>query len=121
MPDPKHIEWIKIADHVTDIEFASNRIGVVKVKGKQICVGKHNDQVFAFAYKCPHAGGIMADGYIDPLGNVMCPLHRYKFDMKNGRNVTGEGYYLKRWPVEQREDGIFVGMEAAGGFWNLFG
>jgi 3-phenylpropionate/trans-cinnamate dioxygenase ferredoxin subunit len=28
--------------------------------------------------------------------------------MKNGRNVTGEGYYLKYWPVEAREDGIYV-------------
>src|SRR3954467_12096210 len=105
MPDAGDLEWIKIADHVNEIEFASNRIAVVKIKGKQICVGKHNDQVFAFAYKCPHAGGIMADGFIDALGNVMCPLHRYKFDLKNGRNVTGEGYYLKRWPVKQEESG----------------
>jgi len=32
--------------------------------------------------------------------------------MKNGRNVSGEGYYLKHWPVEVREDGIYVGLEA---------
>lgn len=108
--------WHKIADHINELEFSSNNIAVTEVKGKKICIGKFNDAVFAFAFKCPHAGGILADGYIDALGNVVCPLHRYKYDMKNGRNTSGEGYYLKHWPVEQRENGVFVGMEAGGGF-----
>jgi nitrite reductase/ring-hydroxylating ferredoxin subunit len=103
--------WHKLAEHINEIEFAGNNIGVAKVDGKKICIGRFHEQVFAFAYKCPHAGGIMADGYIDALGNVVCPLHRYKYDMKNGRNVTGEGYYLKHWPVEQREDGVYIGMD----------
>jgi len=38
--------------------------------------------------------------------------------MANGRNVSGEGYYLIHWPVEIKEDGIFVGVEETGG---LFG
>ncbi|MEI9944281.1 MAG: hypothetical protein WDN26_08640 [Chitinophagaceae bacterium] len=40
--------------------------------------------------------------------------------MNNGRNVSGEGYYLKHWPTELREDGLFVGMEDKAGFWNIF-
>jgi nitrite reductase/ring-hydroxylating ferredoxin subunit len=83
----------------------------MEANGKTICVGKFKDQVFAFARKCPHAGGELAHGFIDALGNVVCPIHRYKFCMANGRNVTGEGYYLKHWPVEVREDGVYVGME----------
>jgi 3-phenylpropionate/trans-cinnamate dioxygenase ferredoxin subunit len=31
--------------------------------------------------------------------------------MRNGRNVTGEGYFLKHWAVEVREDGIYVALE----------
>ena len=76
-----------------------------------MCIGKHQQQLFAFAFTCPHAGGILADGWIDALGNVVCPLHRYKYSMSNGRNITGEGYYLKHWPVEVRPAGIFVGIE----------
>jgi 3-phenylpropionate/trans-cinnamate dioxygenase ferredoxin subunit len=102
--------WYKVAEHINEIDFAGNNIGVIKVDGKKICIGKFNEEVFAFAYKCPHAGGILGDGFIDALGNVVCPLHRYKYDMKNGRNVTGEGYYLKHWPIEQREDGVYVGL-----------
>jgi 3-phenylpropionate/trans-cinnamate dioxygenase ferredoxin subunit len=108
--------WYKIADHISEIDFAANNIAVAEVNGKKISLGKFNDSVFAFAYKCPHAGGLLADGFIDSMGNVVCPLHRYRFDIKNGRNVTGEGYYLKHWPVELREDGVFVGMERANWF-----
>jgi 3-phenylpropionate/trans-cinnamate dioxygenase ferredoxin subunit len=111
MPEEKYI-WYKIAEHINEIDFTGNDIGVVKVNGKKICIGKFKEQAFAFAYKCPHAGGIMADGFIDALGNVVCPLHRYKYDLKNGRNITGEGYYLMHWPVEEREDGVYVGMQS---------
>jgi nitrite reductase/ring-hydroxylating ferredoxin subunit len=105
------IHWIKVADYITDISFGPNELAEVQADGKRICMGRYKDELFAFALKCPHASGYLSDGYIDPLGNVVCPLHRYKFCMKNGRNVSGEGYYLKHWPVEIREDGIYVGFQ----------
>jgi len=114
----KKYKWHKVADSLGEIEFASNNIAVVELNGKNICMGKFNDAFFAFVYNCPHAGGTLAEGYIDALGNIVCPLHRYKYNMANGRNVSGEGYYLKHWPVEIKEDGVFVGVEESGG---LFG
>lgn len=105
------VHWIKIADSIEEIAFAANNMAEADADGKRICIAKHKEELFAFAYKCPHAGGYLADGYIDALGNVVCPIHRYKFCMKNGRNVSGEGYYLKHWPVEVRNDGVFVGLE----------
>lgn len=116
----KKYTWYKIAGHINELDFADNNIAVAEMKGKKICIGRHHGAVFAFAYKCPHAGGILADGHIDALGHVVCPLHRYKFSMQNGRNVSGEGYYLKHWPVEQREDGVFAGFEEEGGLWGIF-
>lgn len=115
MPHSKY-KWYKLADDLREIDFAENQIGVVQVNGKTICLGKYQNQVFAFAYKCPHAGGILAAGYIDALGNVVCPLHRYKYNMQTGRNVSGEGYYLKHWPVKVKEEGVFVGMEESSWF-----
>ena len=119
MADKKYT-WHKIANHINELDFASNSIALAQLKEKKICIAKFNEQVFAIAYKCPHAGGIMADGYIDALGNVVCPLHRYKYSLQNGRNVSGEGYYLKHWAVELREDGVYVRMEESGGLLNLF-
>ena len=105
------LTWVKVADFITELSFASNGIAEVIADGKTICISKYQGEYFAFAYKCPHASGLLVTGYIDAFGNVVCPLHRYKFCIKNGRNVTGEGYYLKHWPVAIREDGVFVGFE----------
>jgi nitrite reductase/ring-hydroxylating ferredoxin subunit len=103
--------WIKISDSIEEIDFGDNNLAEVDADGKKICLGRREGELFAFSYKCPHAGGYLSEGYVDALGNVVCPIHRYKFCMKNGRNVSGEGYYLKHWPVEVREEGVFVGME----------
>ena len=70
----------------------------------------------ACAAKCPHAGGAMVEGFLDAGDNVVCPVHRYKFNLVTGRDVTGEGYHLKIYPVEIRADGIFVGIEEGGMF-----
>lgn len=116
--EEKEESWIQVALHINELDFGDNQIAVVQVGRKKICIGRYRDALFAFAYTCPHAGGMMADGHIDGLGNVVCPLHRYKFCMSNGRNVSGEGYYLKHWPVKQTADGIFVNIPPSGG---LFG
>jgi nitrite reductase/ring-hydroxylating ferredoxin subunit len=113
----KNYTWHKIADQIDEIDFAINNIAVADVDGKKMCIGKFNNEFFAFAYTCPHAGAILAAGFIDALGNIVCPQHRYKYSMKNGRNVSGEGYFLKTWPVEIREDGVYVGKEGASGLW----
>ena len=110
------ITWHKIAEHVNELNFHENNICVIEVNNKKMCLAKYQEALFVFAYTCPHAGGLLADGYIDALGNVVCPVHRYKYSIKNGRNVSGEGYYLKHWPVEVREDGIFVGMVLGSGY-----
>jgi 3-phenylpropionate/trans-cinnamate dioxygenase ferredoxin subunit len=115
----KEINWVKVAESVEDIPFAANNLAEVMADEKKVCVGKYKEELFAFAARCPHASGFFVNGFIDALGNVVCPLHRYKFCMKNGRNASGEGYYLKHWPVEIRENGVYVGFEAKS-FMGLF-
>lgn len=112
----KKYTWHKIAESPLELAGNDNHISVVDVNGKKICVAAFQEQWFGFAYKCPHAGGMMAEGYIDPVGNIVCPIHRYKFSLRNGRNTSGEGFYLKTYPVEVREDGVYVGMESSGIF-----
>ncbi|QEC57623.1 Rieske (2Fe-2S) protein [Flavisolibacter ginsenosidimutans] len=108
----KRINWVKIAESVSDIPFDANEIAEVMAGDKRICIGKHKEELFAFAHKCPHASGFFSEGFIDALGNVVCPVHHYKFCMKNGRNISGEGYYLKHWPVALRKDGVFIGFDS---------
>ena len=117
MDTNKKYLWHKIAHHISEINFSATGLAEVQVNNKTICIALNKNKLFACTQKCPHAGGIMANGYIDALGNIVCPLHRYKYSLHNGRNTSGEGYYLKTFPIEIRNEGVFVGIESN----NLFG
>ncbi len=105
------MHWVLVTDAPASLDWPDNQLLDLEVDGKKITLAKFKEDYFAFAQKCPHASGRMAQGFINPLGQVVCPLHRYAFDMKNGRNTTGEGYFLKTYPVELRPEGIFIGFK----------
>ncbi|HMO62499.1 MAG TPA: Rieske 2Fe-2S domain-containing protein [Ferruginibacter sp.] len=116
MPAEKKYHWHKIAESKAMLQLGTGGTAEIQVDGKNICLIVHNDWIYGCAAKCPHAGGRLADGYTDALGNIVCPLHRYKFSLHNGRNSSGEGYFLKTYPVQEREDGIYLGIEEKTGF-----
>jgi nitrite reductase/ring-hydroxylating ferredoxin subunit len=105
-----HSNWYKIAESLAEIDFSADGLTQITASGKVITVGLHQNKLFACAGKCPHAGGLLADGYIDESGNLVCPLHRYRFNPYNGRNISGEGFFLKTFAIEQRPDGIFINI-----------
>ena len=105
------MHWVLITDAPLSLDWPDNQLLDLEVDGKKITLAKFKEDYFAFAQKCPHASGRMAQGYINPLGQVVCPLHRYAFDVKNGRNTTGEGYFLRTYPVELRPHGLFIGFK----------
>jgi len=85
--------WHKVAESRAELFGAGVDMAEVEVDGKTVLVVKVGEEMYACASKCPHAGARMKDGYLDAQGNLVCPLHRYRFDPKTGRNVSGEGYF----------------------------
>lgn len=112
----KKYTWHKIAQSATELFFASNNLGSIEIDGKKVCVAKTETGLAACSIKCPHAGGDMSQGFLDKNGNIICPIHRYVFSLKNGRDVSGEGYFLKTYPVKITDEGVFVGFEESGLF-----
>ena len=108
----KNYNWFKIAESTLEIQNVMGNPCLVKVGGRDICVSIFQGEPRACAAKCPHAGGLMHQGWVNPLGHLVCPLHRYSFDVKTGRNTSGEGYFIKTYPVKENDDGVFVGIES---------
>jgi nitrite reductase/ring-hydroxylating ferredoxin subunit len=112
--DLKKYTWHKVAETEADIKWLPGEVALVEAGDKKVCIARWKDGWYGFSHSCPHAGGLMEEGYLDDLGNVVCPIHHYKFSLRNGRNTTGEGYKLKTYPVESRPDGVFVGIVEGG-------
>ncbi len=101
--------WQIVKSH-TYATFPENKLMETVVENKIVALLRTGDEIFAFAATCPHAGGRLCDGWVDTEGRIVCPLHKYRFDPANGRNTSGEGYKLKTYPVEIRDENIYVGL-----------
>ncbi|MEY3348831.1 MAG: hypothetical protein RLY46_870 [Bacteroidota bacterium] len=106
----REYNWHLIAKSKDEIDFGKYDIIQIGIAEKIICIAKFKDGLYAYQALCPHAGAKMVMGYIDAQGNAVCPLHRFKFSLKNGLNVTGEGYNMKVYPILINEEGVFIGF-----------
>ena len=116
----KQITWLKLFESIT---AANNRIAVGRVTTinagkKKVCIAHTTEGFFAVNDKCPHNGASLGNGYCTTEGSVVCPVHRYHFDLKTGRAKSGGGDFVQTYPIEVREDGVFIGFEEI--VWNLF-
>ncbi len=75
-----------------------------------------NTGFFAFEEFCPHAKAPLIEGWADEQNCFICPYHRYKFDLETGFEKTCGGPALRRYPIEIRDDGFFIGKESKGWF-----
>lgn len=90
--------------------FSESEIREQEVGGKRIALIRKGAAVYAFAAICPHGGARFCDGWTDYSGNIVCPLHKYKFNPANGYNTSGEGYKLKTYPVDIKDGIVYIGL-----------
>jgi len=94
--------------HLSADSLIENKITEADTDVKKVCLLKRGPEIFAFTALCPHAGAPLCDGWTDSSGKVVCPLHKYRFDPKTGRNVTGEGYSLFRYATRVTDGYVWV-------------
>ena len=76
----------------------------------QICLTRHGGEYGALDNKCPHQGGPLGEGSIEN-GCLRCPWHGWDFDPITGKPPGGYDDGVETFAVEQRDDGVYVGIE----------
>jgi nitrite reductase/ring-hydroxylating ferredoxin subunit len=75
----------------TQVKLADLPLGgmrEVDLDGHPVLLIHHMEQVFATAGRCPHAGGVLAEGKLQ--GNrIVCPRHNSTFDVTSGIVLQG--------------------------------
>lgn len=100
--------WFKVFE--SDVLLQSDFVKAITVNGKKLCAVKSGDDVFVTQAYCPHAGAGLSGGWCKN-GKLICPFHRYEYDLQTGRGAPGQGDYIDIYPSEKREDGIYVGFQ----------
>jgi nitrite reductase/ring-hydroxylating ferredoxin subunit len=57
--------------------------------------------------KCPHRGAQLAEGELAG-GLLICPLHHFKFNLKNGRCLLPVHLKLRSFPVAVEDDQLKI-------------
>jgi nitrite reductase/ring-hydroxylating ferredoxin subunit len=116
----KEIKWYKVFESIAAAEqqLGLNTAQTILVRGKKICFARTAQGLFAVNDKCPHNGASLGNGYCTTENTIVCPLHRYHFDLKTGRAKSGLGDVVDTYPIEVRADGVFVGLKEV--VWTLF-
>lgn len=104
------LHWYKIAETEDSLPWQENGMCMVLVADKPRLLVRYGGGLHAMAAFCPHAGAVLAEGYVSGRGEVVCPLHDYRFRVRDGYNSSGEGYRLRCHVVECREDGVYLGL-----------
>ncbi len=102
------LQWHKVADKD---DLKDGHVKTVIAGHQPVCLTHYEDEYHALDNHCPHQGGPLGEGLIDERGYVICPWHGYEYSAVDGTPPPGSDDDVATYPVENREDGIYVGVE----------
>ncbi len=80
---------------------------VVEIDGREVVLVRTGDVVRALGNACPHKGGPLGLGEVR-LGAIVCPWHRFRFDLSTGQSPTNPSLCAETFRVELQGDEIVV-------------
>lgn len=107
------LDWVRVARAE---DLPDGRVMTIAARNETLCLSHFDGKWAAMDNRCPHQGGPLGEGSIEPgiEGKcwIRCPWHGWDFDPLTGAPPGGhEDSGQKLWPVEVREGEVFVGLE----------
>jgi thiamine pyrophosphate-dependent acetolactate synthase large subunit-like protein/nitrite reductase/ring-hydroxylating ferredoxin subunit len=104
---PAQRVWYKALDVG---ELPDGRVKTVSLGAHSLCMTRFAGSYAALSNKCPHQGGPLGEGSIEG-GFLRCPWHGWDYHPTTGLPPEGYGDCVPTYPVEERQDGIYVAIE----------
>ncbi|MEO0601731.1 MAG: thiamine pyrophosphate-binding protein [Myxococcota bacterium] len=101
------LEWEKVLDLE---DLPEGRVRPVTCHRRTVCMTHFEGKYTALDNRCPHQGGPLGEGSIEN-GWLRCPWHGWDFHPHTGDSPGGHDDGVETFPVEVREDGVYVGFE----------
>jgi len=99
--------WQKVLDPDA---LKEGRVKPVTCRHATVCMTRYEGRYAALDNRCPHQGGPLGEGSIEN-GWLRCPWHGWDFHPTTGLPPGGFDDGVPTYPVEEREDGIYVAFE----------
>ena len=79
------------------------------IDGNHLAVYRYEDDFYACDNRCPHMGYPLSEGSVRD-GVLICHWHHWEFDLKTGGCFLTNGDDVASFPIEVRDDVLFVGI-----------
>ena len=106
------IKWYKVfaSEKAANLAIPINGLRKANLLGKKYCLGRNTEGFFATDDRCPHMNASMSQGRLNAFGEILCPLHDYRFNLKSGREADQKCEDLAIHRMEIRSDGVYLGI-----------
>ncbi|HLH22822.1 MAG TPA: Rieske 2Fe-2S domain-containing protein [Chloroflexota bacterium] len=94
--------------------LSSERCTLVTLDGLEVGLLLHAGQPVAVVNNCPHFGGPLAQGPVSTArGEIICPWHRFRFDLATGRSVTNPAMAAPLLRTDVRDGTVWVDLSGS--------
>jgi len=103
---------IKLFNSLEDLNnaFQQTALRRLRIGEKVFCLVKNGDEYHLLDGLCPHQKQPLHEGKLNAFGEIICPLHFYRFNLKTGKeayNLCGD---LNVYPISIKNDGVFASI-----------
>ena len=88
--------------------FENQQVRVFQLPDLKVCIAKFRGDYFAFEYLCPHQKHPLKDAMITEFGEVVCPLHEFRFSLDLGEEANNKCALLKRYTLYLKPEGVYL-------------
>ncbi len=101
-------KFLKVAS-VADVPEGS--VQVVTAAGRRIALCNYNGEFFAVDDLCTHDNGPLGEGELVDAGQVECPRHGARFDVRTGKAMCLPAVRpVNTYPVEIRQGEVWLSV-----------
>ncbi|MFC6766960.1 Rieske (2Fe-2S) protein [Natrinema soli] len=124
MSDDGRVEVAPVSD------FDDGEARIITVGRAEVGVIKANDEFYALRNQCPHDGGPVCKGQVEPrlVGEwagpgkrveqeysdeciISCPWHGWSFDVETGKHIGDDSYIVPTYDVVVEDGIVYVNTE----------
>lgn len=112
-----HIRWVELFDNNKFSALPELKITPFTINETAIYVSKLGGALNVFERKCPHQKADLIEGECKADGTIICPWHKYAFDLKSGKDISTAGNALKVYPTKLENNIWYFGQSVRLPFW----
>ena len=92
-------------------ELEDGAVRRVMIETRPVALVRCGESIYALLDSCPHFGGPLSEGTVSvKRREVICPWHRFRFQLDSGASATNPEMLAQTFPVTIEDGQVLVSL-----------